>query len=132
MNIHGKTAVLYLGAGGGVAIPIAEQIDWSIDMDVAMVDTTPLNNTWKQFVKGMLGYTGTFAGNFDPNSNQLWLASISNVAEKWYLYPQSAVPSLFYSGTAWVQLGKVAAGSTTTKASSSIKFTGQNALATTP
>lgn len=130
MNIHGKTAVLYLGANGGAAIPIAEQLDWSIDMDVAMVDTTPLNNVWKQSVKGMLGFTGSFGGNFDPNSNQLFLAAISNVPENFYLYPQSAVPTAYYYGTAWVQLGKVAAGSTTSKASSSIKLSGQNALNT--
>lgn len=128
-NIHGKNAVLYLGAGGGVAINIGEQLDWSLDFDMATVDVTPLNNTWKSFVKGLQGYSGSFSGNFDTASTQLWDASAgSTVAEKFYLYPTSASPTQYYYGTAWVQLGKIAAGSTTTKANNSLKLTGQGTL----
>jgi hypothetical protein len=126
--IHGKAAVLYLGANGGTAIFIAEQVDWSLDFDMAIVDVSPLNNKWKKFVKGMAGYTGAFAGNYDDSSNQLFLASLSDVAEKWYLYPNSLKMGNFYFGTAWVQLGKIAAGSTTAKASTGFKITGDGAL----
>ncbi len=129
-SIHGKNAVLYLGAGGAAAINIGEQIDWSLDFDMATADVTPLNNTWKSFVKGLQGYSGSFNGNFDTASAQLWNASAaSTVAEKFYLYPQASVTTSYYYGTAWVQLGKIAAGSTTTKASSSIKLTGNGTLA---
>lgn len=131
-SIHGKGAVLYLGANGGVASNIGEQLDWSLDFDMATVDVSPLNTTWKQFVKGMIGYTGAFAGNFDSSSSQLFLASTSAVAEKFYLYPNVLAPGSYYSGTCWVQLGKIAAGSTTSKASSSFKITGQGPLVTTP
>lgn len=127
-NIHGKDAVLYLGAAGAAAINIGEQLDWSLDLDMATVDTTPLNNTWKQFVKGLMGYTGSFGGNFDTASMQLWLASTSAVAEKFYLYPTVGSPTRYYYGTAWVQLGKIAAGSTTSKASSSFKIIGTGTL----
>lgn len=128
-NIHGKSAILYLGAGGAAAINIGEQIDWSIDFDMATVDTTPLQNTWKTFVKGLMGYTGTFSGNFDSSSTQIFQASTSSVVEKWYLYPVGAgAPTQYYYGTAWIQLGKVAAGSTTAKASSSFKMTGHGSL----
>ena len=127
-NIHGKGAVLYLGAAGAAAINIGEQLDWSIDMDMATVDVTPLNNTWKSFVKGLLGYTGAFSGNFDTASVQLWSAATATVVEKFYLYPDVGSTARYYYGTVWVQLGKVAAGSTTGKASSSIKLTGSGAL----
>ena len=127
-NIHGKNAVIYLGASGGVAINIGEQADWSIDMDVTVVDVSALNQTWKNFVKGMLGFSGTFSGNFNTASVQLWTASISDVAEKFYIYPTVASTARYYYGTAWIQLTKVAAGSTTSKASSGIKFTGDGAL----
>jgi hypothetical protein len=126
-EIHGKSAILYLGAAGAAAIQIGEQIDWSIDMDMAVVDSTPLGNTWKQFVKGLMGYNLSFQGNFDTASTQIFLAATSAVAEKWYLYPQGT-SSTYYYGTAWIQLQKVAAGSTTTKASSSFKGTGQGTL----
>lgn len=127
-NIHGKNAVLYLGAGGDDAIAISEQVDWSIDMDMATVEVTPLGNTWKEFVKGLMGYSGTFSGNFDTASTQIWDAATSSQVEKWYLYPDRNDTSKYYYGTAWVALNKVAAGSTTAKASSSFKFTGQGAL----
>lgn len=127
-HIHGKNAVLYLGAGGAAAINIGEQVEWGIDMDIAMVDVSPLNNTWKQFVKGMLGYSGSFAGNFNLGSNQIWLASVSDVPENFYLYPTVASTTQYYYGTAWVQLTKIAAGSTTAKASSAFKITGDGIL----
>lgn len=126
-SIHGKNAVLYLGAGGAAAINIGEQLDWSLDFDMQTVDVTPLNQTWKSFVKGLMGYTGAFSGNFDTASQQLWLASISSVAEKFYLYPDAGSTARYYYGTAWIQLGKIAAGSTTTKASSSFKMIGNGA-----
>lgn len=128
MSIHGKNALLYLGAAGAAAISIGEQLDWSLDFDMATVDTTPLTNTWKTFVKGLQGYTGSFSGNFDTSSVQLWSAATSTVPEKFYLYPDIAQPTRYYYGTAWVQLGKIAAGSTTTKANNSIKLTGTGAL----
>lgn len=127
-RIHGKNAVIYMGASGAAAINIGEQADWSIDMDVAIVDVSQLNQTWKQFVKGMLGYSGSFSGNFDTASVQLWLAAVSNVAEKFYLYPDSSSTARYYYGTAWFQLTKIAAGSTTSKASSGMKFTGDGTL----
>lgn len=127
-HIHGKNAVLYLGAAGAAAINIGEQISWSIDMNIPFVDVSPLNNTWQQFVKGMLGFTGTFDGNFNLGSNQIWLASVSDVPENFYLYPTSASNTQYYYGTAWVSLNKIASGSTTSKASSSFKLTGDGAL----
>lgn len=127
-NIHGKNAVIYLGAAGAAAINITEMADWSIDMDVATADTSQLNQTWKESVKGMLGWSGTISGNFNTASAQLWLASISNVPEKFYLYPTISTPTSYYYGTGWVALNKIAAGSTTTKASSAFKITGTQSL----
>lgn len=128
-HIHGKNAVVYIGAGGAAAINIGEQVDWSIDFDAAMVDVSALNQTWKGFVKGMLGFTGSMSGNFDTASTQLWLASVSDVPEKFYIYPTVASVTRYYYGTTWIALTKIAAGSTTAKASSGIKMTGDGQLA---
>lgn len=127
-NIHGKNAVIYLGAAGAAAINISEMADWSLDMDVATAETSQLNQTWKEFVKGMLGYSFTFNGNFNPASVQLWNAVVSSVAEKWYLYPSILVTTSYYYGTAWIQFNKIAAGSTSAKASTGIKGVGTGAL----
>jgi hypothetical protein len=127
-HIHGKNAAVYVGAGGGEAIKITEQADWSIDADTAIVDVSQLNQTWKEFVKGMLGWSGACNGNLNLGSKQLWLAHLSDVPEKMYIYPTIASPTQYYYGTAWIQLTKFAAGSTTSKASSGFKFTGDGEL----
>lgn len=130
--IHGKGAIIYASPGSGAAIPIAEQVDWSIDFDEALVDVTPLNNTWKSFVKGLMGWSGSFSGNFDSTSKTLWTAATGTTKSNLYLYPFGAADmAKFYSGVGWIQLGKVAAGSTTSAAKSSFKITGDDALSCT-
>ena len=131
-HIHGKNAALYIGAAGGEAILIAEQVDYSIDLDIAMVDISSLNQTWKNFVKGMLGFSGTVNGNFNLGSKQLWLAHLSDVPEKFYIYPTVASPTQYYYGLAWIALTKAIAGSTTAKASGAFKLTGDGALSLNP
>lgn len=127
-EIHGKGAIVYLGsATGAAAINLAEQVSWSIDFAADFVETTPLNTLWKQQVKGLMAWTGAFEGNFDTASTALFAASTDTGVENFYLYPQGS-SSTYYFGTAWVKLGKVAAGSTTSKASSSFTLIGYGAL----
>jgi hypothetical protein len=138
--IHGKGALVMLGTtNGGAASPVANQLSWSLDFDMSIVDVSPLNSSgtgqgnWKQFVKGMKGWTGTFAGNFDEGATQLWYASILDNYVNFYLYPNySNNQAEYYYGTAWIQLGKIAEGSTTSKASSGFKATGDGPLFTNP
>lgn len=129
--IHGKAAILYLSPGAGVAVPVSEQVDWSIDYAQPLVDVTPLNNTWRNFVKGLSEWTATFAGNFDQTSKTLWNASLASVKSSFYLYPLgSSAMGQYYWGSGWPVLGKIAAGSTTAKASQSFKMTGDDVLNT--
>ncbi len=132
-NIHGKGAIIYCSPTSGTAAqPVGEMLDWSIDFEEQLVETTPLNNTWKTFVKGLMGWTVAVSGNFNTASALLWTASIDTGVQNFYLYPQGqGNVAQFYSGTCWIQLGKIAAGSTTSKANSSFKGTGQGTLATT-
>lgn len=127
--IHGKNAIIYVSPGTGAAVPLGEQIEWSIDYDQPLVDVSPLANNWKNFVKGMMGWSGAFSGNFDLTSATLWTASTGSTLSKFYLYPQGASNmARYYYGTGWIILGKVAQGSTTSKANSSFKITGDDAL----
>ena len=126
--IHGKAAVVYLGsATGSAAISLGEQVDWSIDFNMQTADVSPLGATWKTFVKGLQEWTGALAGNFDIANVSLFAAATDTGTEKFYLYPQGTSGTYYY-GTAWVQLGKIAAGSVSAKASSSVKLTGDGAL----
>ena len=127
-NIHGKNAVIYMGANGSIAQNITEMADWSIDLTGAFVDTGSLNQTWNTTVKGMIGWSGTFNGNYNPASTLLWTAHVSNVNEYFYLYPDIRAMGGYYYGLVWFQLVKAAAGSTTAKASTQCKFTGNGPL----
>lgn len=130
-RIHGKNAVIYLArSGSGSAENVAEQVDWSIDMDVATVDVSHLNQTWKNSLKGMFGWAGSFNGNFDPASNLLFEAATDNgdAPVPFYLYPTINNMNAYYYGTGWVQLNKIAAGSTTAKAATGFKITGDGEL----
>ena len=130
--IHGKNAVIYVSPGTGAAVPLGDQLDWSIDYDQPLVDISPLASDWKSFVKGMRGWTVAIGGNFDKSSKTLWTASLAETVSNFYLYPLGgAFPGQYYYGTGWVILGKISAGSTTAKASSSFKVTGDGALSTT-
>ena len=127
-SIHGKAAVVYLGsATGQAAVSLGEQIDWSIDFTMALVDVTPLTSIWKTFVKGLQEWTGTLSGNFDIVNTALWAASTDTGVENFYLYPQGSSGTYYY-GTAWVQLGKIAEGGVAKKASNTVKLTGHGAL----
>lgn len=129
-SIHGRSAVVYLGsATGQAAISLGEQIDWSLDFTMALVDVTTLGSTWKSFVKGLQEWTGSLAGNFDIVNTALFAASTDTGVENFYLYPQGT-SSTYYYGTCWVQLGKIAEGGVAKKASNTVKLTGQGALST--
>lgn len=129
-GIHGKGCIAYLSiSAAAAAVSIGEQLDWSIDYEQPLVDVTPLNNTWKSFVKGLSGWTGTLGGNFDSTTAVLWTASLAVTKSNFYLYPLGAsAMGQYYYGTCWVTLGKIASGSTTSKASQTVKLTGDGAL----
>ena len=103
----------------------------SIDMAIDFAETTPLNNLWKTRVKGLMDWSGAFGGNYDPSSAAIFNAGTDTGVEYFYLYPLGSTDlTKYYYGTCWVQPGKLAAGSTTTKASGDFKVLGQGALST--
>ena len=128
-NIHGKNAVIYLGDGAsGEAIEISEQNSYSIEHDFDLADTSELGDTWKTNVKGLMSFAGSFEGNFNTASNQLWSAATGASASKFYIYPDRSSATRYYYGTAWVKLGSILNGGTGDKAKSSVALTGEGAL----
>lgn len=130
--IHGSGAVLYLSPGTGVAIPVAEQTDYSIELDADLQDTTALGSAWGSGVRGQNKWSGSASGNFDTTSKTLWLAGTSVLPQRLYVYPDRTVPTLFYSGLCYVKLGTAIAGGVSSKATSSITFQGNNELFIAP
>ena len=128
-NIHGKNAMIYLGDGaGGAAALVSEQNSYSIEHDFDLADTSELGDTWKTAVKGLMGWSGSFEGNFDTASNALFNAATGASLSNFYLYPNRSSATQYYYGTCWVKLGSVIEGGTTDKAKSSVEVTGDGAL----
>jgi hypothetical protein len=130
--IHGAGAVIYLSAGSGVAVPLAEQCNYSIELDADIQDVSALGSTWGSAVKGLNKWSGSADGNFDMASKALWLAGISVNAQNMYLYPLATSPTLYYYGMCFIKLGKAIAGGVSAKSSSGFSFTGQGALSVNP
>jgi len=128
--IHGKSAVIYLGsATGQAAVNLDQQTDWSIDFNMALVDVTKLGSTWKNFVKGLMEWTGTLSGNFDTANTALFAGATDTGVENFYLYPQGTSTTYYY-GTCWIQLGKIVEGGVAKKAANNVKLIGDGALST--
>jgi hypothetical protein len=131
--IHGAGAVIYLSAdSGSAAIPLAEQVNYSIELDADIQDASALGSVWGSSVKGMNKWSGSCDGNFDTGSKTLWTAGTSATAVKMYLYPLATSPTLYYYGSCFVKLGKVISGGVAAKSTSGFSFTGQGELAVKP
>lgn len=127
--IHGAGAVVYLSPGTGEAVQVAEQVDYSIELDADIQDTTALGSAWGSAVKGTNKWTGSLSGNFDTGSKTLWSAGTSTASQKFYLYPVAATTTLYYYGMVFVKLGKAIAGGVTAKATSGCSLVGAGQLA---
>lgn len=127
-TIHGKDALIYLQGSGNEAVVLVEQADYSIDMDFDTDDTTELGGTWGEAVKGILKWSGSLSGNFDPASRLLWDASLASTARKFYLYPLRTSLTQYYYGTTWVKLGNIIAGGVGSKSKSSSSLIGDGPL----
>lgn len=126
--IHGAGAIIYLSPGSGVAIPVAEQTDYSIELDADIQDVSALGSSWGSAVKGLNKWSGSLNGNFDRASKTLWLAGTSPNAQRMYVYPLASDPTQYYYGMVFVKLGRAIAGGVTAKASTGVTFNGQGEL----
>lgn len=129
LAIHGKNAIIYLGGTSATAIPVAEEVDYDLNLTDSFAETSSLNQTWETYVKGMIGWTGKITGNFDPTSLNLWDASLSGSAQNLYLYPIGATSmTQYYYGTAFVMLKTLLSGGTKKAITNSIDLKGTGAL----
>jgi hypothetical protein len=129
--IHGSGARIYLSPGSGEAVPLGEQLEYSIELDADIQEVTALGDQWARFVKGINRWTGSASGNFDLTSKTLWSAGTSTAAQKLYIYPGTG-DTLYYYGTAFIKLSKAVAGAVSGKATSGFSFTGHGELGVKP
>ena len=96
----GRLARIYVGiASGGTAEPIAFQTNWTLDSSTDDIDVTAFGDNNKVYVSGLPDASGSFAGFFDDETNQLYTASQDGVARKFYLYTDNTVTTKYWFGT---------------------------------
>ncbi len=104
-TIHTKNAIVYLQGSGSDAVILTEAADVSIDIDYDLEADAALGDTWKTNLKGLLGWSGSVAGNFDTAQSLLFDAIGQTSARKMYVYPDRATTGRYYYGTVWPKLG---------------------------
>jgi len=61
-TFNGRNARITVGAD----ILVSEMSDWSINRKAAEIDTTAFGDGWSKSDVGMLSFSGSFKGSFDP------------------------------------------------------------------
>lgn len=130
--IHGKEATIYLQGSGTEAILVSEQSEFSIEFDYDTSETTALGDSWREYMRGVMSWSGSFSGNFDVADTVLWNAAMANSVRKFYLYPDRATATRYYYGTCWVKLGTIIGGSVNDKAKTSVNITGDGPITSRP
>ena len=98
---HGRAGRLYMAiASGGTASPVPFISQFSIDLDTPQVDVTSFEDNNAVSVSGLPNAKGSFAGFFDNATKQMATAAVDGTARKFYWYPDKAVNTIYYFGTA--------------------------------
>jgi hypothetical protein len=129
-RIHGRGSLLYLQGSGANAIPFSNAADWDINITFPTEDVSAIGDDWQTFIRGMLGFTGTFSGPYESSSTQAWDAMTATSARAFYLYPDKSAMTQYYYGTAWIDLD--VKGGTKSPVTFSSKVTGTGTLAKNP
>lgn len=101
-TLHMKNAMLYLGTTNAAIVSEATEIHISID--APKVDDSAFGDTWETRLKGANHFTGSFSGNFDTASSDLFDIATSATITKMYAYPDRADTAKYYYGTIWPNL----------------------------
>ena len=104
-TIHAKNAIVYLQGSGSEAVALTEAGDVSIDIDYDLEADAAFGDTWKTNLKGLIGWSGSIAGNFDTAQSLLFDAISQTSARKMYAYPDRSTTGRYYYGTVWPKLG---------------------------
>ena len=100
-RMAGRSGRLYMGlAAAGTAEPVAFLKSWNIDSKSDRYDVTCFEDTSKTYVAGLPDSSGAFAGFYDNATVQMVTASQDGIARKWYFYPDRAVNTRYWFGTA--------------------------------
>jgi hypothetical protein len=104
-RIAGRNAAIYLGATtSAAASPLSFQNKWSIKFTSDKIDVTCFGDANKNYVAGLPDAQGDLSGFFDDASAQTYPAATDGLSRKFYLYPSSNTPTVYFFGTVLADL----------------------------
>lgn len=124
-TLHFKDCQLYLGSAAAL-ITEASEVQLNVEFDTA--NDSAFGDTWETFLRGASRWTGSFSGNFDTASSQVFDMAVNTTISNVYIYPARTSSARYYYGQAWPDLQIT--GSRTDAGRISGKLTGSGQLAT--
>lgn len=98
-RVAGRKGRIYMAqTNGGQAVPLINQSKWSINFTTGKLDATAMGDATKQYVADVPDATGTFEGFFDDSADTTYAAAIDGLPRRFYLYPTTDVPSVYFYG----------------------------------
>jgi len=101
-TLHGKNGVVYMGEN--TATQITELTEWHISIDRDLAEDTVMGDSWRTQLKGIISWSGSFAGYMDTASNDLFTAATGANKQRIYIYPDANNSTAYYYGYCWPNL----------------------------
>lgn len=102
---HGRGGALLLGAAnGGAAQSVANLTQWSISIEQDTAEVTSLGDSFKSYVAGMKGASGSMSGFFADDADVPFDAfdqAQSSGTVTAYLYPAGTSVAKYFYGAVW-------------------------------
>ena len=97
-KLHGKNGAIYLDGPKGSGTKVANETEWTLNLNRDYVDATVFGDTNKTYLVGLKDISGTYAGLMDVSGDLLINATSSDTVLI-YLYADDGVsPILIGSG----------------------------------
>jgi hypothetical protein len=97
---HGaKGAFFSFATSGGAAALVANINDWKIDIQQDIAEVSCLGDTWKTFVVGLKGATGSLSGYWAADADIPFDAFDSGVGGNFYGYPAGSAVAQYVYGS---------------------------------
>jgi hypothetical protein len=124
--LHFRNATVYMG-GTGVAVPVVEAAEFSLDVQSDTVPAPRLTDVWENKLRGLMRWSGSITGNFDNAQTTLWDAVLNTNPVPLYVYPNASTPTSYYYGSIWPKLG--VSGGVSSKGTTTSAFDGAGIFA---
>jgi hypothetical protein len=100
VRISARNGAVYLAqAAGADASPVSYAASWTITIARNVIDVTPITGDGnKIYVAGLPDASGDFAGFWDDQTAQAYIAATDGLPRNLYLYPDRTSTNIFYSG----------------------------------